>query len=43
MVGAKLTVMVHAPLAGMLVPQVLTWLYAEDPLIETLMLVNATF
>jgi hypothetical protein len=41
-VGAKVTVIVHVPPAATLVPQVFTWVYAEDPIIVMLMLVSAT-
>ena len=41
-VGANVTVMVQKLFAGMLVPQVLTWVYAADPVIDTLIFVNAT-
>lgn len=41
-VGAKVTVIVHCPLAGMLLPQVLTSVNAVDPLIDIAMFVNGT-
>lgn|SRR5579862_1891181 len=41
-VGLKVTVMVHCPFAGMLVPQVFTCVYADDPLMVMLISVNGT-
>src|SRR5580704_14921706 len=41
--GANVTEIAHWPLAGMLVPQLFSWLYAVDPLIEMLMFVKGTF